>query len=96
VGSRAGLDDVEKRKFLTLLGLELRHSVGQAVASRYTDYALPATSVLRTLLSSRDKERSEDRSDVTDSEELMSRPLVWAAGTSDRPNYFISLFLQGT
>jgi hypothetical protein len=25
VGLRAGLDDVEKRKFLTLAGLELRH-----------------------------------------------------------------------
>jgi hypothetical protein len=25
VGPRAGLDDVEKRKFLTLPGLELRH-----------------------------------------------------------------------
>jgi hypothetical protein len=37
VGTRAGLDDVEKRKFLTLPGLEL-----QLVASRYTDYAIPA------------------------------------------------------
>jgi hypothetical protein len=31
VGPRAGLDDLEKIKFLTLLGLELRH------LSRYTD-----------------------------------------------------------
>jgi hypothetical protein len=37
VGPRAGLDDVEKRKFLTLPGLE-----HQPVASRYTDYAIPA------------------------------------------------------
>jgi hypothetical protein len=34
VGPRAGLDYEEKRKFLTLPGLEL-----QPVASRYTDYA---------------------------------------------------------
>jgi hypothetical protein len=37
VDPRAGLDDVEKRKFWTLLGLEL-----QPVASSYTDYAIPA------------------------------------------------------
>jgi hypothetical protein len=38
VDPRAGLDDVEKRKFLTLLGLELRllRSI-QPVASLYTD-----------------------------------------------------------
>jgi hypothetical protein len=36
MGSKAGLDDVEKRKFLTLPGLELRPSVVQPVASRYT------------------------------------------------------------
>jgi hypothetical protein len=35
LGHRTGLDDVEKRKFLTLPGLEL-------VASRYTDHATPA------------------------------------------------------
>jgi hypothetical protein len=38
MGPRTGLDDVEKRKFLTLPGLEL----AKHVASRYTDYALPA------------------------------------------------------
>jgi hypothetical protein len=32
-----GLDDVENREFLTPSGLEL-----QPVASRYTDYAIPA------------------------------------------------------
>jgi hypothetical protein len=32
VGPKAGLDDVETRKFLTLLGLELRPSVVQPVA----------------------------------------------------------------
>jgi hypothetical protein len=37
------LDDVEKRKFLNLPGLELRPlAVVQPVASRYTDYAIPA------------------------------------------------------
>jgi hypothetical protein len=37
VGPRASVDDVEKRKFLILLGLELDPSVVQPVASRYTD-----------------------------------------------------------
>jgi hypothetical protein len=35
---RAGLDDLEKRKFLTLPGLEL--------PSRYTDYAIPAHNLI--------------------------------------------------
>jgi hypothetical protein len=39
VGPRAIQDDVEKRKFLTLLGLKLRL---QPVASHYTDFAIPA------------------------------------------------------
>jgi hypothetical protein len=47
VGPRAGLDYVEKRKFLTLLGLELRPSVVQPVASRYTDWAIPTHDALR-------------------------------------------------
>jgi hypothetical protein len=43
VDLRAGLDDLEERKFLTLPGLELRPpSIVQPVASRYTDYAIPA------------------------------------------------------
>jgi Rad3-related DNA helicase len=42
VDPRAGLDEVEKRKFLTLPGLELNTSVDQPVASRSTDYAVPA------------------------------------------------------
>jgi hypothetical protein len=37
VGTRAGLGDVEKRKFFTLPGLEPK-----PVFSRYTDYAIPA------------------------------------------------------
>jgi hypothetical protein len=43
VHPRAGLDDVEKRKFLSLLKLELNPSVIQPVASRCTDYAIPAS-----------------------------------------------------
>jgi hypothetical protein len=43
VGPRAGLDDVEKRKLLTLPGLKFRPS---PFASRYTDYAIPALSSL--------------------------------------------------
>jgi hypothetical protein len=41
VGPRAGFDDVGKRTFLSLPGLELQLFV-QPVASRYTDYASPA------------------------------------------------------
>jgi hypothetical protein len=40
VDPRAGLDDVEKWKFLTLRGLKLRFLGRQPVASRYTDYAI--------------------------------------------------------
>jgi hypothetical protein len=43
VDSRAGLGDVEKRKLLTLPRLELDHSVDLPLASRVTDYALPAS-----------------------------------------------------
>jgi hypothetical protein len=42
VDPRAGLDDFEKRKFLTLPGLELRPLSRPPVASRYTDYDTPA------------------------------------------------------
>jgi hypothetical protein len=37
VDPTAGLDNVEKRKFLTIPGLELDPLVVQLVASRYTD-----------------------------------------------------------
>jgi hypothetical protein len=39
VDPRAGLDDMEKLKFLTLPEIETRPSVVQPVASRYTDCA---------------------------------------------------------
>jgi hypothetical protein len=42
VDSRAGLDDVKKRKFLTIPGLILRPLGRQPVVSRYTDYDIPA------------------------------------------------------
>jgi hypothetical protein len=42
VDPRASLDDVEKRKFLTLLGFELQPLVVQPVGSRYTDCATPS------------------------------------------------------
>jgi hypothetical protein len=42
VDPRAGLDDVEKRIFLTLPGLELRPLILEPVASCCTDYPIPA------------------------------------------------------
>jgi hypothetical protein len=43
VDPRAGLDDMEKWKFFTLLGLEFPSPiVVQPIASRYTDWAIPA------------------------------------------------------
>jgi hypothetical protein len=43
VGPRTGLDDVEYWKFFNLPGLELRPLDLQPAASRYTDWAIPAT-----------------------------------------------------
>jgi hypothetical protein len=42
VDPRAGLDDLEKRIFLVIPGLNSDSSVVQPVASRYTDYTTPA------------------------------------------------------
>jgi hypothetical protein len=44
VDPRAGVDDLKEIKFLTSPGLELR--VVQPVASRYTDYAIPALEII--------------------------------------------------
>jgi hypothetical protein len=41
VDPRVGLDEIEKLKFFTLPGLELRPLGGQSVVSCYIDYALP-------------------------------------------------------
>jgi hypothetical protein len=49
VGPSADLDDVEKRKFLTLPGLELRTLGVLPVASRYTDYAIPKINTLKVI-----------------------------------------------
>jgi hypothetical protein len=42
VSPRAGVDDMEKRKFSILPGLNSDLSVVQLVASLYTDYTIPA------------------------------------------------------
>jgi hypothetical protein len=42
VDPRAGLDNMEKWKFFVLPGLELPPPVVQPIASRYTDWAIPA------------------------------------------------------
>jgi hypothetical protein len=54
VGPRTSLDAVEKWKFLTLPGLELRLS--RLIASRCTNWAIPATLEMRKLLSLRSSE----------------------------------------
>jgi hypothetical protein len=47
VDPRAGQDDMEKWKFLTMPGLELAPLlVIQPVVSRYTDWAIPAQAFL--------------------------------------------------
>jgi hypothetical protein len=50
VGPRIDLDDVEKRKFLTPPGLELRS------LSRYTDYSIPAEISLSRATYSKNRE----------------------------------------
>jgi hypothetical protein len=45
VGPRTSLINMEKRKFLTLPGLELRPLRCQPIASRYTDWTIPAPNV---------------------------------------------------
>jgi hypothetical protein len=45
VEPKAGVDDVEKRKFLTLPGLELRPFFRPAC--RYTDCTIPAINIIR-------------------------------------------------
>jgi hypothetical protein len=49
VSPRAGLGNVEKRKFLTLPGLDSDPSVVQPIASRYPDYAIPVLLLLKYL-----------------------------------------------
>jgi hypothetical protein len=47
VHPRAGQDDVKKRRFLTLPGLELRPLGRPTLASRYSDYAIPGPPFLQ-------------------------------------------------
>jgi hypothetical protein len=42
MGPGTGLDGMEKRKFFILRGSNSNFSVVQPIASRYTDYAIPA------------------------------------------------------
>jgi hypothetical protein len=48
VGPRTGLDDVERRKILSLAGLEHDPSAVQPVDSRNTDCAFPALGGIKT------------------------------------------------
>jgi hypothetical protein len=45
VDHRASLDDVEKRKFLNIPGLNSEPLVVQSITSRYIDYAIPTSKV---------------------------------------------------
>jgi hypothetical protein len=47
VDPRAGLDDMEKRKFLTSLRFQLRKLGDPYVASRYTEYGILAKLVIQ-------------------------------------------------
>jgi hypothetical protein len=49
MGPRAGLDAVEKRKFLTLSGLEHHPSLVQPVSQSLTGYAIPAPAEISTI-----------------------------------------------
>jgi hypothetical protein len=49
MGPRTGLDDVEKRKILTLPGLELRTLGLQPVDNRYIDCAIQAPNYIISL-----------------------------------------------
>jgi hypothetical protein len=51
MGSRAGLDEVENRKFLILPGLKFPPLIVEPVASRYTDCAIPDTRELNVKIS---------------------------------------------
>jgi hypothetical protein len=70
---RAGLDNVEKRKFLTLPVLELDHSVVQPVASRYTDFNLyPLPNNIKKIKSRRMRRTGHVLSGSTKSENMFS------------------------
>jgi hypothetical protein len=56
VGPRAGLDFVEKKKFLTLPGLELV----QPIASHYTFWAIPALTLINNVISKNTSSLFED------------------------------------
>jgi hypothetical protein len=49
MGRRAGLDDMEKRKFLPYPDSNSDPSVVQPVASPYTDYTIPASDNLNNM-----------------------------------------------
>jgi hypothetical protein len=80
VEPRAGLDDVEKRKFLTLPGLELDPSVVQPVASRYTDYAIAILKLYISWISSVSTGKCRDRTtNWTKPRISISFPIYYAA-----------------
>jgi hypothetical protein len=81
VDPRIGLDDVEKRKCFTLLGLELQSSMIQLVASRYTNYAIP-TSLVNFIWNMKE---------LPDQGESITIPIYRKDNTTDCSNYGISL-----
>jgi hypothetical protein len=64
VGPKAGLDDVEKRKFLTLPGLELQ-LLGPPARSQSL-YRLPPSAITHKILISLNAERAEVTSETSE------------------------------
>jgi hypothetical protein len=60
VDPRARLDDLEKRKFLTLPLLELQPLRRRAHRDRYTDYTIPSPTNINTTTTNDDYDDDDD------------------------------------